>query len=151
MRQLVAAGFKIKLVLADALYGELVLFLRAINEIKLSFVVAIRENHSDLMLPDQRICYTRWCPFECVFSNGSEEQHSIREMVFHKCRCIRFSELTSDPKKLSVVTTRFVMTNLEGELRHTLGNFYGLCTWMSMDISCIHTSDAQATNSLLSF
>jgi SRSO17 transposase len=130
VRQLVADGFKIKLVLADALYGESGPFLRALEELKLPYVVAVRENHGVLMMPGQRIRYTRWRPFQRVFSDGSEEKRFVREIVFHKRRRIRYYELTSDPEKLPAATTRFVMTNLEGELRHTLGNFYGLRTWI---------------------
>jgi hypothetical protein len=130
VRQLVADGFKIKLVLADALYGESGPFLRALEELKLPYVVAIRENHGVLMMPGQRVRYTRWRPFQRVFSDGSEERRFVREIVFHKRRRIRYYELTSDPEKLPAATTRFVMTNLEGELRHTLGNFYGLRTWI---------------------
>lgn len=50
----------------------------------------------------------------------------MREIAFHKRRRVRYCELTSHPKKLAAATTRFVITNLEGELRHTIGNFYGL-------------------------
>ena len=43
---------------------------------------------------------------------------------------MRYSPLTRDPDKLPAATTRFVMTNLTGNLRHTLGNCYGLRTWI---------------------
>jgi SRSO17 transposase len=84
VRQLVADGFKIKLVLADALYGESGPFIRVLEELKLPYVVAIRENHGVWMLPGQRIRYTRWRPFQRVFSDGSEETRYIREIVFGK-------------------------------------------------------------------
>jgi SRSO17 transposase len=130
VRQLVADGFAIKLVLADALYGESSPFLRALEELKLPFVVAIRDNHGVRMPSNQRVRFTQWRPFQRVFSDGSEETRYIREVVFGKRHRLRYYDLTSDPKKLPAATTRFVMTNLEGELRHTLGNFYGLRTWI---------------------
>ncbi len=130
VRQLVADGFRIKLVLADALYGESGPFIRVLEELKLPYVVAIRENHSVLMPSSQRVRSTRWRSFQRVFSNGNQEQRYVREIVFGKRRSVRYYELTSDPEKLPAATTRFVMTNLEGELRHTLGNCYGLRTWI---------------------
>lgn len=130
VRRLVAEGFRIKLVLADALYGESGPFLSALEQLKLPYVVAIRENHGVWMAPGQRIRYTRWRPFQRVFSDGSEEQRYIRELVFHKRHRLRYYELTSDPEQRPAATTRFVMTNLEGELRPSLGNFYGLRTWI---------------------
>jgi SRSO17 transposase len=130
VRQLVADGFKIKLVLADALYGESGPFISVLEELKLSYVVAIRENHGVWMKRGERVRSTRWRPFQRVFSDGSEEKRFVREIVFGKRHRIRYYELTSDPEKLPVATTRFVMTNMEGELRHSLGNFYGLRTWI---------------------
>jgi SRSO17 transposase len=130
VRQLIADGFKIKLVLADALYGESGPFLRVLEELKLSYVVAIRENHGVWMPRGQRVRSTRWRPFKRIFSDASEETRYIREIVFGKRHRIRYYELTSDPEKRPAATTRLVMTNLEGDLRHSLGNFYGLRTWI---------------------
>lgn len=130
VRHLVADGFTIKLVLADALYGESGPFVHALSELKLPYVVAIRENHSVLMPRSERVRWTRWRPFQRVFSDGSEEQRFVRECVFGKRRGLRYYELTSDPEKLPAATTRLVMTNMEGELRHSLGNDYGLRTWI---------------------
>jgi SRSO17 transposase len=130
VRGLVADGFKIKLVLADALYGESGPFIGVLEELKLPYVVAIRENHGVWMRRGERVRSTRWRPFQRLFSNGSAEKRYIRELVFGKRHRIRYYELTSDPEKLPAATTRFVMTNLEGDLRHTLGNFYGLRTWI---------------------
>jgi len=130
VRQIVADGFKIQLVLADALYGESGPFIHALEALKLPYVVAIRENHSVLMPRSQRVRSTRWRSFQRVFSDGREEKRYVREVVFSKRRDVRYYELTSDPEKLPAATTRFVMTNMKGELRHTLGNCYGLRTWI---------------------
>lgn len=130
VKQIVADGFHVNLVVADALYGESGPFIQALEGLKLPYVMAIRENHSVLMPSNQRIRYTRWRPFQRVFSDGTDETRYIREIVFGKRHRVRYYELTSDPEKLPAATTRFVMTNLEGDLRHSLGNHYGLRTWV---------------------
>lgn len=130
VRTLVAQGFAIDLVLADALYGESGPFLQTLNELGLSYVVAIRRNHGMLLPPGQHIRFTRWRRWERVFSDGTSETRYIREIIYGIRRKVRFYDLTSDPEKLPVATTRFVMTNLPGDLRHELGNYYGLRTWI---------------------
>ncbi len=130
VRTLVQQGFAIELVLADALYGESGPFLQTLHELGLSYVVAIRENHGVWLPPGQRVRTTRWRCWERDFSDGSTETRYIREVVYGVRRDIRFYQLTSDPKKLPAATTRFVMTNLSGDLRTELGNLYGLRTWI---------------------
>jgi SRSO17 transposase len=46
MLPLKAWGFKIKLVLADSLYGESGDVIRCLEKLELEFIVAIRSNHS---------------------------------------------------------------------------------------------------------
>jgi len=65
-----------------------------------------------------------------IVADGTDETRSIREIVFGKRHRVRSYERTSDPEQLPAATTRFVMTNLEGDLRHRLGNHYGLRTWI---------------------
>jgi hypothetical protein len=84
-----------------------------------------------MLLPrDQRIRVTRWRPWERVFTDGTTETRYICEVIYGVRRPVRFYQLTSDPEKLPVTTTRFVMTNLAGDLRQELGNLYGLRTWL---------------------
>jgi SRSO17 transposase len=64
VRQLVQADLRIQFVLADALYGESGPFIQTLDELRLSYVVAIRDNHGLLRLPGQRIRYTRWLRYE---------------------------------------------------------------------------------------
>jgi SRSO17 transposase len=130
IRTLVQAGFAIDLVLADALYGESGPFLETLGELGLSYVVAIRQNHGMWLPPGQHVRTNRWRRWERVFSDGTRETRYIREVIYGVRRDIRFYYLTSDPEKLPTATTRFVMTNLQGDLRHELGNFYGLRTWI---------------------
>jgi SRSO17 transposase len=130
VRTLVKAGFRIELVLADALYGESGPFLETLEELGLPYVVAIRENHGMWLLPGQTVRTTRWRRWERIFSDGTNETRFIREVVYGVRRDVRFYQVTSDPEKLPVATTRFVMTNLQGDLRERVGNLSGLRTWV---------------------
>lgn len=130
VRMLVQHGFAIDLVLADALYGESGPFLQTLTELGIPYVVAIRQNHGVWMPPGQRIRATRWRSFARSLSDGRTETRYIQEVVSGVRRSVRFDHLTRDPAHLPTATTRVVMTNLVGDLRHTLGNLYGLRTWI---------------------
>ncbi len=136
VRTLVQQGFAIELVLADALYGESGPFIHTLSELGLPYVVAIRQNDGMLLPPGQRIRYTRWRTWKRIFSDGTSETRYIREIIYGIRRKVRYYDLTSDPDKLPAATTRFVMTNLPGDLRHELGNLYGLRTWI--EYGCKH-------------
>jgi SRSO17 transposase len=130
IQELQERGFNFDLVLADRLYGESGPFVDALLDMKLRFVVALRDNHGVWMGPGQRIRYTRWRPFQRVFSDGSRQTRYICEVIFGKRGRIRYYFLTTDPATLPATTTCLLMTNLEGNLRQTLGNGYGLRTWI---------------------
>ena len=130
VRTLVNAGFAIEVVLADALYGESGPFLQTLGELGIPYVVAIRQNHGMWLPPGQQVRANRWRRWERVFRDGSTETRYIREGIDGRRHRIRYYHLTSDPEKLPTATTRFGMTNLPGELRHDLGNVYGLRTWI---------------------
>lgn len=130
VQSLVEQGFAIDLVLADALYGESGPFIQTLTELGLSYVVAIRKNHALWLPPGQGVRVNRWRRWTRTFSDGSTETRYIREVIYGMRRKIRFYDLTSDPEKLPTATTRFVMTNLQGDVRHELGNLYGLRTWI---------------------
>ncbi len=123
-------GFQIDLVLADCLYGESGDFITELLQLKLPFVVAIRRTHGVWLGPGDRVRATSWRPFERVFTNGDSETRYIREIVFGKRHAIRYYQLTTDPAVLPDESTQLVMTNLTGNLRHRLGNQYGLRTWI---------------------
>lgn len=76
-------GCQIDLVLADRFYGESDYpFLRVLRQLKLPYVVAIRNNHGVLMAQGQRIRYNRWRQFKRTFSDGNSEIRYIRELIF---------------------------------------------------------------------
>jgi SRSO17 transposase len=77
-------------------------------------------------------CATRdFRPFERIFSNGKQHTRFIREMVFGQRGHIRYYHLTTDPHTLPNARTWYIMTNLEGNIRKTVGNTYGLRTWIA--------------------
>jgi len=123
-------GFRFEVVLADSLYGESGDFISELEKLGLKYVVAIRSNHGVWLPPGQRVRYTNWRPFERVFSNGELQTRFIREIIFGQRRRIRFYHLTTDPATLPPESTWYIMTNLEGKIQKTVGNTYGLRTWI---------------------
>ncbi len=69
-------------------------------------------------------------PFERVFSNGKQQARYIREIIFGRRGRIRFYHLTTDPATLPPESTWYIMTNVEGKIQKTVGNTYGLRTWI---------------------
>ncbi len=130
IEELLALGFRFSVVLADSLYGESGPFIAALHRLGLQYVVAIRSNHGVWMLPGQRIRQTRWRPFERVFTDGSSEQRFLRETIFGRRQGVRYYQLTTDPQTLPPETTWVLMTNLPGKIEPTVGNTFGLRTWI---------------------
>ncbi len=96
----------------------------------LKFIVAIRSNHGVWMPQGQRVRYTRWKKFDRLFSNGGIEVRYIREIIFGKRRAIRYWQITTDAELLPDNCTWFIMTNLPGDIQKSVGNTYGLRTWV---------------------
>jgi len=128
--ELIKEGFNIKLVLADSLYGESSQFLSSLAEHNLDYVVAIRSNHAVWLPSDQSIRANKWCKFERTFSNQKSETRYIREIIYGKKRAITYWQITTDPEILPENSTIFVMTNLKGNFKKTIGDLYGLRTWV---------------------
>lgn len=82
------------------------------------------------MLPGQRVCRTRWRPFERVFTDGSTEQRFMRETIFGVRKPVRYYQITTDPKTLPPESTWDLMTNQPGKVEHPVGNTFGLRTWI---------------------
>ena len=128
--ELIDAGFNIEVVLADSLYGESSQFIVKLAEYNLGYVVAIRSNHAVWLPREQSVRANKWCKFERKFSNKKSENRYIREIVYGKKRAVTYWEITTDPETMPENSTTFVMTNLQGNLKKTLGNLYGLRTWV---------------------
>ncbi len=130
IQELQAFGFRFDVVLADCLYGESGDFIGALEKLHLKYVLAIRSNHGVWLPAGQHVRYTTWRPFERIFSHGEQQTRYIREIVFGKRGRIRYYQLTTDPQTLPKESTWFILTNLEGDIRTSVGNTYGLRTWI---------------------
>lgn len=130
IQELIEWGFKIGLVLADSLYGESRSFLRTLDKYKIPWIVAIRSNHGVRMPAEQRVRANKWHKFLRIFSDKTSETRYIREIIFGKRSSRTYWEITIDPETLPENSTSFVMTNLKGNIKETLGNLYGLRTWI---------------------
>ncbi len=131
--ELVEFGFKIKLVLADSLYGEASSFIRTLEKHKLPWVLAIRSNHGVWLSSEQKVRANKWYKFKRTFSNQTSEIRYIREIIYGKRNKRTYWEITTDPISMPENSTSFVMTNLQlsrSEMKKTLGNLYGLRTWV---------------------
>ncbi|MBD0390350.1 MAG: IS701 family transposase, partial [Nostoc sp. C3-bin3] len=128
--ELIESGFNIELVLADSFYGESSQFMRKLAEYNLAYVVAIRSNHGVWLPVEQCVRANKWCKFERTFSNQKSEFRYIREIIYSKKTTITYWEITTDPETMPENSTSFVMTNLQGNLKKTLGDLYGLRTWV---------------------
>jgi SRSO17 transposase len=130
IEELLALGFRFSVVLADSLYGESGEFIGALHRLGLQYVVAIRSNHGVWMLPGQRLRRTRWRPFDRLFADGTSEPRFIRETIFGTRQPVRYFEITTDPETLPPETTWDLMTNQPGRIERTVGNTFGLRTWI---------------------
>jgi SRSO17 transposase len=130
IEELLALGFRFSVVLADSLYGESGAFISALHRLRLQYVVAIRSNHGVWMRPGQRIRQTRWRPFDRLFTDGSTQERFIRETIYGSRRSVRYYQITTDPETLPPETTWDLMTNQPGKIEQTVGNTFGLRTWI---------------------
>ena len=130
VEKLVALGFEFSVVLADCLYGESPEFISALHRLKLQSVVAIRSNHAVWLLPGQRVRQTRFRPFERVFTDGTSQERFIRETIYGTRQAVRYYQITTDPQTLPPETTWELMTNQPGKIERTVGNTFGLRTWV---------------------
>jgi len=130
IEELIALGFRFSVVLADSLYGESGEFISALHRLHLQYVVAIRSNHGAWMLPGQRLRRTRWRPFDRIFTDGSTEQRFIRETIYGRRGTVRYYQITTDPATLPSETTWNLMTNQPGKIAQTVGDTFGLRTWV---------------------
>jgi SRSO17 transposase len=130
VEELVALGFRIRVVLADSLYGESGPFISALHRLGLRYVVALRSHHGVWLLPGQRIRQTRWRPFARVFTDGSSEQRFIRATIYGTRTPVRYYRITTDPHTLPRETTWDLMTNQPGDSEETVGKMFGWRTWV---------------------
>ena len=105
-------------------------FLSKLAEHNLDYVVAIRSNHAVWLPSNQSVRANKWCKTERTFSNQKSETRYIREIIYGKKRPKTYWEITTDPATMPENSTSFVMTNIQGNLKKTLADLYGLRTWV---------------------
>jgi len=127
IRELKAMGFRFKLVLADSLYGESGCgFINVLYELKLDFVVAIRQ--SIIWLPrEQTVRCNRWRKFKRVFSDGKTE---LREKLFLASAALNNIGNWPPTQRRCQRMQRCVMTHIEKLKYDQVGNLYGLRNWV---------------------
>lgn len=126
MRKLRELGFKLKLILADSLYGESDSnFISVLCELQLSFVVAIRSHHGVWLPQGEKVRYNRWRPYHRISSDGKPEKRYIREIVFGKRRLIQYWQVTTAPETLPQNSTWYLMTKIPGAKSKDVGNLSG--------------------------
>ena len=131
VRKLLRMGIRIKLVLADSLYGEGgTNFIDTLYELKLHFIVAIRSNHTILLLPGERVRSNKWRKFKRIFSDGRKEIRYIREIIYGNRCSEQYWLLTTDTEKLPANSTCYLMTHIPNIKYQYIGNIYGIRTWI---------------------
>jgi SRSO17 transposase len=131
IRQLKTMGFEIQLVLGDSLYGESKTnFVNVLDELKLSYILAIRSNHGMWLPEDQQVYHEPWQCFTRTFSNGTSETRYVQEIVFGKRRQKQYYLLTTDPKTLPENATSYVMVSAPEVTLQEIGDHYGFRTWV---------------------
>jgi SRSO17 transposase len=131
IEELIALGFKIKLVLADSEYGKgNSNFVSVLNQEKLAYILAIRSNHGVWLMPGQKVRANRWREFARVFASGERETRYVREIIFGQKREIRYWEITNDKENLPKNSTWYVMTRVPDITYKDVGNLYGLRNWV---------------------
>jgi SRSO17 transposase len=131
IQELKEAHFRIKLVLADSLYGESGDVIGLLERLKLSYVVAIRSNHAVLMPHGAKKRYNSWRAYEQKLVGRRTEVRYIREIIFGKRRKVRFYQISKkevpDP---SGEESWYIMTNLLGDITLKVAPLYSLRNWI---------------------
>lgn len=126
LRELKGWGFKIKLILADSMYGDEDV-IGALNQLKLDFIVAIRSNHPVWLLPEQRVQYSRWFVYEQTLPYRQSDLRFIREIIFSQRCPLRYYQISKnidpDPKSENMW---LITTNLPGNIKLKVAQLYSL-------------------------
>jgi SRSO17 transposase len=131
IRDLLAMGFRIRLVLADSLYGESPSnFVDVLAELQLPYILAIRSNHAVWMPANEAVYFEAWQTFERIFSNDQREVRYLREIIYGHRQSQRFWQITTDPDRLPDNETWYVMSHAPTLEFAEIGNTYGFRTWV---------------------
>ena len=129
IKEVLALNFKIELVLADSIYGESPTFVEALNQLKLSYILSVKSNHVDWLKSNEGVTYGEWQKISRIFTNGEIERRYIQEIKVG-IQPVTYWRLTTDTEKLPANKTRYLMTNIRGNIEPMLGNKYGFRNWI---------------------
>ena len=131
IKELQKWNFKIKLALADSLYGESGNVITALEQSNLEYIVAIRSNHKVWMFGKERKRYNSWKPYQQKLSRKKSETRYIREIIFGKRKHIRFYQISKkEDKNPEPKDTWFIMTNKKGKIATTIASEYSWRNWI---------------------
>ena len=130
IRELKAIGFKIKVVLADCLYGESENIMKVIRRLKLNFIVSIRKDHAVWLPVGQQKRYNRWHTYEQPLVNRKPEKRFMREIIFGQRRQIRYYQITKDATTNTDKNSWYIMTNLKNDILEDIALLYSLRNWI---------------------
>lgn len=130
IEQLLELSLQGEVVLADTVSSERSALVNALEQGGLRYVVAIRSTHGVWMEARERIRTTHWRPFERVFADGSSHERYLQETIFGRRRSTRYFQITSDPVRRPPESTWQLMSNLPGKIEQSVGNTFGLRTWI---------------------
>jgi SRSO17 transposase len=138
IKKLKELGFNIKMVLADSEYGESEEnFVRILEQEKLEYVLAIRNNHGVWLGKGEKVRANRWRKYEREFSNGESETRYVREIIYGKRREKRYWQVTDDKENLPPNSTYFIMTRISKINYKEVGNLYGTRNWIEYGLKQI--------------
>jgi len=129
IKELRELGFKFDVVLADCLYGESKTFRRNLDDLELKYIVAVRSNHQ-AWAESENMKSSSWYTFDRIFSNGKEQIYYIQEIICPSEKDIKYWKITKDILKERKNTTWYLMSNLPGDIKQTVGNTYGFRNWI---------------------
>lgn len=99
------------------------------DECELKYVLAVRSNHQ-AWTEAEKDKNTEWYTFDRIFANGKEQVYYIQEIICSGQEDLRYWKITKDIFKERKNTTWYLMTNLPGEIKQTVGNTYGFRNWI---------------------
>ncbi|NES00569.1 MAG: IS701 family transposase [Symploca sp. SIO1B1] len=151
IKELKTRGFKIKLVLADSLYGESASnFISVLEDLEIEYAVAIRSNHGVWLPQEQKVRANKWRAFEHRRWDGKTEKRYIREIIYGRRRPKQYWEITTDDETVPAESTWFVMTKISQVKYKKVGNIYKIRAWVEYGFkqskSELGWSDFRVTN-----
>ena len=130
IQELAAQGLHFSVVLADSMYGESWDFTAALERLGLSYVVAIRSNHKEWVVSRRAGAADPVAALRPRFHRWNERAAlplRVRLWQAHPDPLLRDHHRPRPPAPREHLA---IMTNLPGNIERTVGNTFGLRTWI---------------------